>query len=164
MINKKNRYCAIKSNDVNRRWIEILTSNKDGQIYSVMAWTPLKPGGKGVSAIARRGASVLPKLDEKDLGAFNIPHVPSNSEDGLVFWRGKTFDRFVFKKKDQDDEDEQDPKKHFENLFCRVFDMKCVALTRNMADVIVLREIDNGHRFLMFVRGRVGLWRSLPPV
>ena len=60
---------------MNRRWIEILTSNKDGQIYSVMAWTPLKPGGKGVSAIARRGASVLPKLDETDLGAFNIPHV-----------------------------------------------------------------------------------------
>ena len=138
-----------------------------------MAWTPLKPGGgKSVSAIARRGGSVLPKLDEKDLGAFNIPHVPSDSKDGLVFWCGKSFDRYVFKKKVEKEEEEEE-EVSFENLFLRVFDTKCVALTRNMADVIVLRETGSSSlRFLMFVppqgdveenQGHPGAWFEAVP-
>lgn len=160
-------YCAFKSNDVNRRWIEVLTSNKDGMIYSIMAWTPLQPGGKGVSAIARRGASVLPKMDEKDLGAFNLPHVPANSEDGLVSYCGKIFERYTFKKSNDDDKEKLTK---FEKLFIDVFETKEIT---KMADLVILKQIENENRFLMYVppqgdveenQGHPGAWFEIVPI
>lgn len=175
-------YCAFKANDANRRWIEILTSNKDhqGQIYSIMAWTPLRPANARGPAIARRGAA-LPKANERTLGAFNLPHIPPQStESNVVHWNGSKFEHYAVKFSKErvqnrfrvvlsgpSDNEHED---RFSKLFLEILRRHVHLLRNGMSDILVFQEKSNASprkRFLMFVppqgdveevRGHPGAW------